>query len=128
MKYNLNPKCHAFNDDASPLLRAYFVRQDNDGLHTAVSRDNYQVFIEVALGFIGCQPTGDAVTEQYLKLEAQDWHDHPKFTMRWRYEWLVAFFGLRIAPTICTTVVGLRLAHRSQNSCVFLTNAPPLFG
>lgn len=32
------------------------------------------------------EQSGDPETEQYLQIEGLDQHDHPKFTMRWRWE------------------------------------------
>ena len=30
-------------------------------------------------------PAGDLDTEQYMQIEGLDMHDHPKFTLRWRW-------------------------------------------
>lgn len=43
------------------------------------------------------QSTGELSAEQHLQLEVHDFHDHPKFTVRWRYgvahpmKWETAF-------------------------------------
>lgn len=65
-------------------------------LYCKLARQTHQIILAVGYGrpclrlytsrsFDG-SCSGDPATEQYLEIEAFDFHDHPMFTLRWRYD------------------------------------------